>query len=194
MKHLIIILLALFTASFLTFCSDDDGNGKLDPDAKIYINGVDHIGNKNLYYNVDGKMTAHEVCCLDSLAMKWGLFRIDCENYLSIDTINDRLVFVAGNLTTIEDNVLLNVDVEPRIYFQRLKGFDEGFPDGELAIYATDTVAYIPRANRQAAYEEIYALWEKEDWNKLYEIFENALQFVPTTGAEYQALIDAGIE
>ena len=63
------ILLVAFIGAFTAFVAcDDDGNGKLDEYAKIYINGK-NITNKYLQENADGtqrKLTVEEICKGDS--------------------------------------------------------------------------------------------------------------------------------
>ena len=178
MKRLIILL---FGAVLLgsTFASCDDGEStKWDKNAKLYIQGVDRT-NKSL----TEAMTAAEICRLDTVNMhlvEFGgtlPFGEPFDN--KIDTINNRLVMVGANIESVEDNpfftctevIILNND-NP-IYW--------------------DTIAYVPYAQRQAAYEQIKALWETENWDAIYEIFQNAFTFIPCMGAEYKALKEAGL-
>ena len=184
--------IAIFCIAFSS-CKDDE-DSKLDKEAKIYINGVDHI-NKNLQYNKDGKLTAHDICRLDTLILNTimesgesigaGVF-CHCNN--DIDTINDRLILIAGNLTTLDDNQFINAEYTPHAYLTK-SVYDK---DGEWISF--DTIAYVPRAQRLEAYYQIRELWDKDEWDKMYKIFEDGLIFVPCTGAEYKALVEAGIE
>ena len=184
--------IAMFCIAFSS-CKDDE-DGKLDKDAKIYINGRDNLGNKNLQYNKEGKLTAHEICLLDTIILSTS------NNYGEetggrgflganhIDTINDRFIMEAGNLTTLDDNPFINAEYAPHAYFTK-EVYDR---NGEWI--GRDTIAYIPRAQRLEAYYQIRELWDKDEWDKMYKIFEDGLIFVPCTGAEYKALVEAGIE
>ena len=185
--------ISMFCIAFSS-CKDDE-DGKLDPEAKIYISGKDYLGNKNLQYNKDGKLTAHEICLLDTILLitedenregQGGAGFWHCLN--NIDTINDRFIMEAGNLQTLETNQFINANYTPHAYFIK-----EVYDRNEQWI-GRDTIAYIPRAQRLEAYYQIRELWDKDEWDKMYKIFEDGLIFVPCTGAEYKALVEAGIE
>lgn len=51
-----------------------------------------------------------------------------------------------------------------------------------------DTLAYIPNAVLREAEAKIMAAIEKEDYERVYQIFLDAYQGIPITGAEWRAL------
>lgn len=172
MKRLLFIILSVFA-----FVACEDEKGQLAGDAKIYINGRDRA-NKTLVYQ-----TAHELLCGDSIYMRIGYPDRDSEgSYFwcfkmgNIDTINNRLVMEAGNISGIDDNPLFRAN---RLVLTTC-----------FAPY--DTIGYISHQQVQDAYSEISALWETEDWDKIYKIFSNAFTFVPCDGEECKAYIASG--
>lgn len=196
MKRTILLLMVGFIFAFAA-CDKDDDNGKLDPNAKIYISGADKLL-KNTRYGVDAPLTAAQICRLDSLWMKCSRYgrkeeSIDAyfsfrgESGCTIDTINNRLVFDAGSINGIDGNGFLDPNTGYNDFYI-FKMFS--YPDGRDG---RDTLAYIPNAQRQAAYEQIKALWDTEQWDAIYEIFQNAFTFVPCTGAEFRELKEAGL-
>lgn len=199
MKKLLLILCVALVGYAFASCDKDDDNGKLDPNAKLYINGVDKLL-KNTRYGVDAPLTAHEICRLDSLWLvsdkfdEYGgvtrfsaYFSFSGESGCTIDTINNRLVFDAGSINGIDGNEFL----DPNTGFNNFIIFKMfSYPDGRDGY---DTLAYIPNSQRQAAYEQIKALWDTENWDAIYEIFQNAFTFIPCTGAEFRELKEAGL-
>ncbi|MCR5697775.1 MAG: hypothetical protein K6G73_12450 [Marinilabiliaceae bacterium] len=179
MKRLIILLFGVvLLGSTFASCDDDEGT-KWDKNAKLYIQGVDRT-NKNIRYAVESAMTAAEICRLDTIE----IFLPEYNALLpfgepfdnKIDTVNNRLVMVGANIETVEDNPF--------------------FISEECIIVSGeeyDTLAYVPYAQRQAAYEQIKPLWDTENWDAIYEIFQNAFTFIPCTGAEYKALKEQGL-
>ena len=57
-----------------------------------------------------------------------------------------------------------------------------------------DTIGYIPNTVMKSAQERIIAAFEAEDFATCYELFDNAMTFIPTTSAEYRRLKAEGIE
>lgn len=51
-----------------------------------------------------------------------------------------------------------------------------------------DTIAYIPNAIMDRARDLIFAAHANEQWQEIYNIFNEDFKFVPITGAEYKAL------
>ena len=56
-----------------------------------------------------------------------------------------------------------------------------------------DTLAYIPNAQRHRAKELIDSLYVLEQWDKIYDIFQNAFTFIPWTGEELRELEKQGL-
>ena len=106
--------------------------------------------------------------------------------------INNRLVFDAGSLNDVNDNPFLDPSTGFNDFyiFRRVVYLNES---GAEIFLGKDTLAYIPNAQRQAAYEQIKALWDTENWDAIYEIFQNAFTFVPCTGKEFRELKEAGL-
>lgn len=171
-------LSALFA---LDACEED--NPKLRDDYKIYINGLDRVeGNKAVNQE---RMTAHEVCLIDTVVLR--RWKIDYDGLLlggadifsldkgNLDTVNNRLVMVAGNIDVIEGNVWLDGDFT--YYIQN-------------GLYG-DTVAYVPTAQRTGVVDELTTLFadgREKNIDKILEIFQTAFVFYPCTGAEFKEL------
>lgn len=187
MKRNILPLFAAMVAAVFTACGDDD-NEKWNTEAPIYIRGVDKV-NKNLHWNVEGNLTAHEICKLDSLLTIGGTYSLANGR---LDTINDRLIMIAGNINDYRENDFIDVERNPDLVITRW-WYDGGDPMVSQQLLGTDTIAYIPNQQRADAYEKIKALWDKEAWNEIYEIFQNAFTFVPCTGKEFKELKEKGL-
>lgn len=189
MKKIAFLLIAM--AAIFAACDKED-NGRLDPNAKIYIKGATKT-NKNLHWNVGNTLSVHEICLLDSLSCLYNTFIINKEGAGSIDTINDRLVMEAANLGDYRGSCLLDVDAYPHFVITR-SWYDGGDPQVSQEYLGTDTVAYVPQALRREAYNKIAVLWENGEWDEIYAIFLDAFEFYPITGEELRALIDEGLE
>ncbi len=57
-----------------------------------------------------------------------------------------------------------------------------------------DTLGYIPNAIMSSACAKIIEAYNKKDYATCYAVFDSAFVFVPTTGAKWRALKEAGIE
>lgn len=169
MKKLLIMLLAV-VAFGLTSCKDDDVKPKAGD--KLYINGKDRA-NKGINGTA---LTAHEVCCYEKLviclehadgSVGGSFFSHERGN---IDSINNRLIMDAIDIQKIEDN---------------------SFFDSEFVFIMTDdeqndTIAYIPYQPRLEAKEQIKELWDKGEWKKITQIFQDSMYFIPCTAEEYK--------
>lgn len=173
MKKLLLLLIAMISISMVS-CKDDE-NGKLNPDAKIWIKGVDHKGNKTLSLDNSKQLSVHELLVRDSLL----LLSIDggAEAFTlganTIDTINNRISFRAGAINGIEDNTLLNDTMAVIIDYHQGKRFG-------------DTLGYIPAEQVNAMREKLIPLFNAEQWDAVYQVFEDGLQFLPCTADEYK--------
>lgn len=194
------VAIAAFSAAF---CSCDDDGEKYNPNAKIYINGVDAL---NKVATTQQRLTVEQICKGDSIRMntsnneklpenfEWSDFGITInskEEY--IDTVNMRLVFPAYDVLGGADGVD-NSDYTPEnnVFFFG-KGRSLYITDGHYATYG-DTIGYIPDKVRLEAYDVLMELFKDKDANreKIYDVFTNAFQFIPCTGAEYKAMIERG--
>lgn len=187
----------------------DNKDGKKPENFKLFVNGVDNPkkADGRRYAVRDTAMTSKEVLlellqcskdyeewlgqdglgwCGQISAKSPSKERIDFSLTISnIDTINTRLVFVTGNLEELERNVYINPNFAYDLTISTIR-YGDGFS-------IKDTIAYIPNAQRRAAYEQIQALWDSGEWDEMYEIFENGLQFIPCTGEQYRMLEAQGL-
>lgn len=174
------IFAMLFIATICTlFSSCKDDETKWDKNAKLYIKGVDRA-NKSL----SEAMTVAEICSLDTVLMylpQYGAFSPFGDEFDNkIDRVNNRLVMVVGNIETFDDNQFF---ISPEVIIGKISNNDYN---------SFDTLGYVPYSQRYAA--AIKTLWEGEDWDAIYNIFQNAFTFIPCTGAEYKAMIENGEE
>ena len=191
MKNLLLITaVALMSATFLTSCNDDD-NGKLPDNVKIYINGQDRT---NKSATITEAMSVAEICRFDSLEMLEqfadgscgsALFTIAGLGNCAIDTVSNRLS-IAANQVDVENNTWLMKDSHFLIRDGHNNG--GGAPIG-------DTLAYVPRAQHNAAVDQLTELFKDKEsnWSEIYRIFTDAFIFVPCTAEEYRALEAAGM-
>ena len=191
MKNLLLITAAaIMSATFLFSCKDDD-NGKLPDNVKIYINGQDRT---NKSATITEAMSVAEVCRFDSLLMleqfadgscSAASFTIAGLGNCAIDTINNRLS-IAANQVDVENNTWLMKDS----HFIIIDGHDNGGGAG-----IGDTLGYVPRAQHNAAVDQLTELFKDKEnnWSEIYRIFTDAFIFVPCTAEEYRALEAAGM-
>lgn len=57
-----------------------------------------------------------------------------------------------------------------------------------------DTIGYIPNKVLKEAQDAIVEAFNAADYETCYELFDNAMIFIPTTSAEYRRLKAEGIE
>jgi hypothetical protein len=191
-------LLGLLVLVLLASC---DKKVKRPDSYPLYVSGVDYVGVKHVAdgrryeANISAPMTALQVLLAmlkyneqrkkeygdstDTYCGDLNFYSLHKQSPCviglhtdNIDTVGVKLVFHAINLSTLDDNEFINPNVSK-----------------DLTISVNgDTLAYIPNAQREAAYAQIRELWDDEDWDAMYEIFENGLQFIPCTAAEYEEL------
>lgn len=183
-------LLAVSALAFFTACDDEGENEKLNGDYKLYINGRDNAGNKAAAL---GAMTAHEICVHDSIGLRGttgSLLRFSystagIKGFLPLDTVNDRLVLEAGNISTIEDNDFLLPEYKWVITTLTNNGYT-----------SADTIGYVPTAQRAAVIDTITALFadgREKNIDAILEIFQSAFVFYPCTAEEYKELAAKGL-
>ncbi len=200
MKISSLIAAVAIAAISAALCSCDDDGGKYNPNAKVYINGVDMPSLKSTPKGSGAKLTAGDVCKSDSIdltgqyvlsegATCWlGFFTISAtgadNDGCIIDTAENRLVYPAYKIFGFDDDAPVSTE-DP--FFN---------PDVRLYLRQThgDTLGYIPTASRVEAYNVLLELFKDKDANreKIYDVFTNAFQFIPCTGAEYKAMIERG--
>lgn len=182
-------LLAVSASAFFTACDDEGENEKLNPDYKIYISGRDNAGNKAATL---GKMTAHEICVLDSICLisqQRSLFKFSYTadyGYFPLDTVNDRLVLQAGNINGLEGNPFLSP--EQKWVVGTLRELDRA----EIG----DTIGYVPTAQRLAVVDTLTTLFadgREKNIDAILEIFQSAFVFYPCTAEEYKELAKKGL-
>lgn len=186
------MIAAVAIAAFsVAFSSCDDDGGKYNPNAKVYINGVNAL---NKVTTTQQKLTVEQICKMDSLiladAISHGgdLFAYTGEtDGHRIDTVNMRLAYPAYNIMGTSGTY----DVAKNLFFEEERHFY--IIDGH-GLTAGDTLAYIPTQSRMAAKEVLLELFKDCDANReaIYKVFTNAFQFIPCTGAEYKAMIERG--
>lgn len=100
------------------------------------------------------------------------------------DYVNNRLKMWASDIIRERDGV-----IELQTYFLTardvtlLQGINED---------RSDTIAYIPNAVLEKAYKEIKEAFDKEEYQKVYDLFETAYTAIPTTGEIYKQLKKEG--
>ena len=189
-----LLSISMFCIAFSS-CKDDEDDG-WNPDAPLYITGVDKA-NKNLVYNIEGELTAHQICTLDSVSLCFSTDTLGfqgargctfhCFARQNLDTINNRLIACVGNLEEIVHNQFLDVSAFPYLYVA--KAYEIWDEELQCLQIKEDTLGYVPNEQRQAAYEKISEMWESGDKKKMLEIFQNALTFIPCNGEEYRKYI-----
>lgn len=205
------LLFAVPAIAFLAApaCKEDDG-GKFDPFAKIWINGKNTT---NKAQTTQQRLTAEQICKGDSVYLCGNqkpdntggpctgyMIKPTYDGYLPIDTVNNRLPMVNGNVddgyTPLDENVFLSEQFNWFVTkMVRYTYINERFE----CVYSDkvgDTIGYIPTAVRLAAREELRKLWDDRDANReaIYKIFNEAFVFYPCTGAEYKRMLEEGIE
>lgn len=174
-----------------------------DEEATVYIHGVDR-NLKNLHYGVDAPLTVHEILCLDSLWLQaeqvkdfGGIVGLGTmSEYFSfenhrIDTVNNRVSFLNARIRHFDEDVMLNPNSgwKDFVLFRVIPIADS---TGAITIFERDTLAYVPNQQRYDNYKKMLELKENEDWDGIYEMYENAFTFIPCTGKEYRELKERG--
>lgn len=178
-------LLMLFCMCiWFTSCKDDESD-KFDWDRPLYVNGVDKA-NKAIVYTK--RLSASEIVRLDDFWLYTNSGTIVSWHFSfaegNIDTINNRLLLPAGFINNgTYDNPFF--DLENYYIIKDVKD-TIGFSG------TVDTLAYIPNAQRHRAKELIDSLYVLEQWDKIYDIFQNAFTFIPCTGEELRELEKSG--
>jgi hypothetical protein len=56
-----------------------------------------------------------------------------------------------------------------------------------------DTIGYIPNSVLKNAYDLIIPAFKNQQWQEIYDIFNEKFVFLPTTGPEYRELVKSGL-
>lgn len=195
MKNLITICCAALVAVLFVSCESDKNKGKLDPNAKVYINAA--VTPAGVAINQDGqadqaasqadqatskaygdqkKLTPREVVekALGFMTAQWTMGVADWNR----DFTKNR--FVGGSTWVVGSRGDLTLDfIEATNYIVVTLNADAA---------PKDTIAYVPNATMRKAEKAIKAAYAAEDYATCYRLFEEAFIFVPTTGFEYKAL------
>lgn len=219
MKSLLYTLLIAFIVGAFA-CGDKDEPGNNPPKKRIDTNTLVTIrGQKqsDLKASKAGEMSYEDsVKFIARWAKKWHLRRLDgsANTYIGIgreyrDTISHKLlwggydIFVMGIDPITKDTVynLGKLITEYTNIVVTMGIHDDGTPyqwDDELSDYEPipdkdlDTVAYIPNNVILLAREKIVEAYNNNNYERVYELFDSAYIFVPTTGLKYRALMEKG--
>lgn len=152
--------------------SDDNNGGKLDPNAKVYINSQmpKSTANQEALSPLEVIKRADKI---HNSIIEVGLsdFNRDLENLRIVGT-STWVVSQFGELTTdfikSSNNILVTIDPE--------------------SLETVDTIAYIPNSVMRTAEATITTAYNASDFTTCYKLFEEAFVFIPTTGKEYREL------
>ena len=178
------LLLSLAIIALATSC-EDSKDQILDPTASVYI--VPAPGTKTATTNPDHLSALEIVKQADIIygfnpdvntTDPWSI-GIGDDNR---DIVNVRLItpssFVIGQDGSLSDMLIKSSDV----IIATLDNDNQPI----------DTIGYIPRAVMANAETEITKAYNEKRYADCYELFDTAFTFLPTTGAEYKAMQEAG--
>lgn len=176
MKKLLLLLAVV--AAVCCSCKDDEGNGKLDPNALVYLNGVDRPtkANPNLALTVPEIVRECYILSFYNEIYQSQLQRGWSDNQR--DTVNNRLLMWGTDI----------INQDGYISDEFVTGIDVTFLTENL-----DTIAYIPNATLRVAEAAIREAYAAGNFAACYELFHTAFTFHPITGAEYKALKAQGL-
>ncbi len=206
-------LILLFILNLILCCSNDKDNGIMDANYKMSVYG------RNL--PTRSNMDSVEMVLRNAYTVRWNAhdgtiwwgFSLGTEEQFydgggcQRDFENRRFLF-SGEWVIIATYQ----DIEPQLGWLITTGHDVlfigirdtitgEFFDIQHGDWATipnrcvdDTMGYIPNAVMSSACAKIIEAYNKKDYATCYRIFDTAFVFVPTTGAKWRALKEAGIE
>ena len=204
------LLTLLMMSSILTIACKDDNKGLLDPTASIAIQGTSVTKSTDIdsVLHVITKSTDVQSLMRDGYTEQSHFWSKDLTDFLHVtrDTINRKLLF-AGDFVVERDGAYLGSmirDAKDVVFLAVLDSMgvlldpkyntDSDLLDALKNGGKHDTIGYIPNAVMKSAQERIIAAFEAEDFATCYELFDNAMTFIPTTSAEYRRLKAEGIE
>lgn len=106
------------------------------------------------------------------------------------DTVNGILKRWASDVIRYDNTIVPDFITGRNIVIERY--FGDSFEGDHLWAQHLDTIGYIPNAVIETAQNRIMAAYEQEDWQGIYNIFNESFVFLPITGAEYRELEKAG--
>ncbi len=208
MRYLILLLIL----NLILCCSKNNDNGILDANYKMAVYGrnlptrstVDSVETvlKHAYtvrWNPnDGTIPGFSLGTEDQFYDGGGCQR-DFENrrflfsgeWVIIATYQDIEPQLGGLITTGRDVLFVGLrDTTTGEFFDIHHGDWASIPNRCV----DDTIGYIPNSIMSSACTKIIEAYNKKDYATCYGIFDTAFVFVPTTGAKWRALKEAGIE
>jgi hypothetical protein len=188
MKNLFLLLIIALVAFS---CEKDDvkPSFRLDPTAMVYIKPE---------LNALKSANAEHLTPIEVVKLSNGLnFRNDSigggpcyGGFAGKDTISETPALLMWGIGIIcPDGLGI-----PRLNKEFIYGYDcvIVYRHGSGSIYQ-DTLAYIPNSQMRKAETDIINALNNQDTAAVYDIFQNAFQFLPTTGAEYRLLKTQGL-
>lgn len=175
MKKLLLIALV---AAAVCSCKEDEGNGKLDPFAPVYLNAQNNT-KQDVPSALEVIKTAHTII-VNKENVNWSR---SIETQWR-DTVNLRFnlpsSYCIDDYGYIEDDFIYSNDI-----YIITSYLADPIP--------YDTIAYIPNATIYAIRANIEAAFEAGNLTECYRIFEEDFVFIPCTGAQYKELKSAGL-
>lgn len=208
-----VFLLSLMACLLLASCEKDKKG--LDPNAKISVTGVRSLTKADAgnipVGGIDGTGITDSLEFITKYAWDYrsttsdgltpqGGYGVDEETYYLLrDLENYKLKFWGGGVVS---NGFLGTYVTDRIDFvvtvakwpDGTAVMPLGFSMSDYDKVKIDTVAYIPNSVVLEARAKITAAFNDGDFDTCYKLFDEAYVFLPTTGAKWRALKQAGIE
>lgn len=177
MKQLVICAVALVAVA-LTACQDKKDNGKLDPEAKVYISPAQGVkADTENPKHLTARQIVEQANALTGV--NFGIMGVDDWNR---DLERNRIIGVS-TWVVAQDGTLETGLIKARDMI--LVTLDYGN-------IPRDTIAYLPNAVMIEAEKKIRAAYDVENYEACYKLFEEAFVFYPITGAEWLALKAAG--
>lgn len=186
MKRLFFLSVIILT--MLVSCSkDDNGNGKLDPNAMISLRPAPGVKSDS----DPGHLTAKEIVeQTEYIGFRniphFGDDRPTTRGFADRqrDLVNNRLLMYGTDIID-QDGIYTDEFIEGTDFV-----FVRNLGTGLAPVL--DTIAYISNATLRSAEAAIKSAYTKQDYEACYKIFDEAFTFIPITGAEWRALKAAG--
>ena len=188
--------MALVAMAFVACDKGDDKGFEFNPNAKVYIRGYQEtpkeltsLRGTKLFANNQKRLTAHEIVvkAFDMGVAMQGIRYSDGKDWggsafdnSQLDTVNNMFIKWASDIITYENKI----------------GYDGFIGSHDMLFYDTktnDTLAYIPNSAVENALPIIEELFERGEYDELYQVFQTAFTFYPCTGEEYKELKAQGL-